>query len=43
LSSLKGLKIYAANFEKATPTAAIVPVCITAKKLHPYKKPTSGL
>jgi hypothetical protein len=32
-----------ANFEKATATAAIVPVCITAKKLQPYKKPVSGL
>jgi hypothetical protein len=32
---------YAVNLAKATPTAAIVPVCITAKKLQPYRKPTS--
>ena len=31
------------NFEKATPTAAIVAVCITAKKLQPYRNPAKGL
>ena len=30
-------------FPKATATAAMVPVCITAKKLHPYRKPIKGL
>ena len=33
----------AENRAKATPTAAIVAVCITAKKLHPYKKAIKGL
>ena len=42
LSSKAGIK-YPANFENATPTAAMVAVCITAKKLHPYKNPASGL
>jgi hypothetical protein len=31
-----------ANFANATPTAAIVPVCITRKKVHPNKNPYSG-
>ena len=34
---------YARNFEKATPTAAMVAVCITAKKLQPYRNPANGL
>ena len=33
----------AMNFAKATPTAAIVAVCMTAKKLHPYRNAASGL
>ena len=36
-------KKYPANFAKPTATAAIVPVCITEKKLHPYKNPNKGL
>jgi hypothetical protein len=43
ISSLKAGIRYAVNFENATPTAAMVPVWITAKKLQQYKNPMKGL
>jgi hypothetical protein len=43
LSALNQGTKTAVNLAKATATAAMVPVCITANSDQPYKKPISGL